>query len=231
MKKLIVTFFVFFGVGTIHCMDCGMGESTELLKRYPNFYAYQQYLARTFNGENALKIAKFTDAIYKKMSPTSMQILEKLYPNGASVMVVLSLLETDFSVFNILVASGMNPNCVNIQGVSTLMIACKADDMRVVTKLLWTPGIDVNAQDCEGKAALMYAASGKNDNPEIIKLLITANADTTLNDTELETAFTHAHKQKKFKQAEVLSQAQAQQEHVRLWHEMQEIKKLKDKVA
>jgi ankyrin repeat protein len=60
-----------------------------------------------------------------------------------------------------------------------------------VIATLLKAGADLKAQDKDGMAALMYAAS-KNENPEVIMALLKAGANAKAKDSKGKTAFDYA---------------------------------------
>ena len=66
------------------------------------------------------------------------------------------------------------------RGVTVLMFAAKAGDVRLMRAVL-KGGVDVNARTEEGRTALMYAVSSRD--PHKVRLLLDAGAEVNIADT------------------------------------------------
>ena len=102
-----------------------------------------------------------------------------------------------------LLAEGVKPDLKNSRHVSPLWISAAYGHLRVVQLLLRTKIVDVNTKSISGRPPIFWAAAEGNKN--IVKLLLTAGADRTLEDIDGKTPLSVAKKNGHDKIAKMLS--------------------------
>ena len=102
-----------------------------------------------------------------------------------------------------LLAEGVKPDLKTSRHVSPLWISAAKGHLRVVQLLLRTKIVDVNAKSISGRPPIFWAAAEGNEN--IVRLLLTAGADRTLEDIDGKTPLLVAKKNGHDKIAKMLS--------------------------
>ena len=102
-----------------------------------------------------------------------------------------------------LLAEGVKPDLKNSRHVSPLWISAANGHLRVVQLLLRTKIVDVNTKSIYGQPPIFWAAAEGNEN--IVRLLLTAGADRTLEDIDGKTPLSVAKKNGHDKIAKMLS--------------------------
>jgi ankyrin repeat protein len=98
-----------------------------------------------------------------------------------------------FEMAKILLSTGVDSNARNEYNATPLTQAAYRGNLELVNLLLAQPKIAVNAADCDGYTALMWAA--EHGSLEIVASLLQAGADTHLANKRAETAETMVKKE------------------------------------
>ena len=109
----------------------------------------------------------------------------------------------------LLVAAGAQPNVKNKDWIPALVIAVLQQDLNTVNALLQAPGIDLNLTDSDRHTALMHAA-GMGE-AEIVKVLLKAGANFTLQSSNRATALDYARHNKQVECAHLLKEKETEQ--------------------
>jgi ankyrin repeat protein len=83
-----------------------------------------------------------------------------------------------FQVAKMLIDAGSSPDAQAKFGATPLMLAIESPNPEIMTELILSHGVNINAQTQDGTTALMLAAT--NGKAKVVKMLLNAGADPTI---------------------------------------------------
>lgn len=108
---------------------------------------------------------------------------------------LLAMEAENIEIIKLLIKSGADVNTVNDDGQTPLMTASKVGKNEIVETLIEAKA-NINAQDLLGQTALILAID-KYAYPETVKILLKAGADSSIKDTNSDTALSIATRDKR----------------------------------
>ena len=148
--------------------------------------------AKNDDGDTALKLAAYDGQVETLEALLRAGVDKDARDNGGTTALMVAAYSGEVGVVEALLRAGADKDVKNNDGVNALMLAVEQNNVEVVEALL-RAGADKDVRDNDGGAALMFAAqmaaSDSNDRRlQILKILLAANANITLQDEAGKTA-------------------------------------------